>query len=544
MRRFVGAPRCIAAVLLLAVCTAPAYAVSCRVRTSPLSPADIAMAQGDYAKAATLYDQERKVGGPEGDRTHAAMIRALLRDDKVPAADKEAAAWSNAQPSSAWANVALAEVQWREGRDEDALNSIRKVLSLDPCNPQVHADLAHVYAATGMHASARLQFTVAHQLDPIDDDIYGRWLHLQPRSEQLAQLTQYLDRASFLSGDERKSLTRWKDRLSQPSSSSCHLASPLSSTSIPFHGIQDGPDAPIYWGLEVAFNGKQRRLEIDTGASGLLLTKAAAAALHLQPENDFKLGGFGDEGEVDSYAAKVKSIKIGDLEFEDCYVQVLSKTPKGMESEDGLIGGDVFSQFLLTLDFPGRTLKLAPLPPRPGLSSSASSASLQTGVSSEDLPPQDRYIDASMKDWTSVYRSGHNLILHVRIDKGPPRLFIVDSGAQTDLISPEAARQVGKISEESWMQIYGISGQVKKTYSTGPLKLRFGQLEYPSYGMTAVDLDKFSNDVGMEISGFMGSPILHQLTVTIDYRDNLVNLSYDPKRITRCGGGYLMGDCY
>lgn len=149
-----------------------------------------------------------------------------------------------------------------------------------------------------------------------------------------------------------------------------------------------------------------------------------------------------------------------------------------------------------------------------------------------------------MKDWTSVYRSGHNLILHVRIDKGPPRLFIVDSGAQTDLISPEAARQVGKISEESWMQIYGISGQVKKTYSTGPLKLRFGQLEYPSYGMTAVDLDKFSNDVGMEISGFMGSPILHQLTVTIDYRDNLVNLSYDPKRITRCGGGYLMGDCY
>jgi hypothetical protein len=32
---------------------------------------------------------------------------------------------------------------------------------------------------------------------------------------------------------------------------------------------------------------------------------------------------------------------------------------------DGLIGMDVFSRFLITLDYPMRKLLLAPLPPRP-----------------------------------------------------------------------------------------------------------------------------------------------------------------------------------
>jgi hypothetical protein len=42
-----------------------------------------------------------------------------------------------------------------------------------------------------------------------------------------------------------------------------------------------------------------------------------------------------------------------------------------MEDIDGLIGMDVFSQFLVTLDYPMHKLLLGPLPPRPGEAAAA-----------------------------------------------------------------------------------------------------------------------------------------------------------------------------
>jgi len=54
-----------------------------------------------------------------------------------------------------------------------------------------------------------------------------------------------------------------------------------------------------------------------------------------------------------------------------------------MEDQDGLIGMDVFSRFLVTLDYPMRKLGLSPLPPRPGDAASPSS-SLKTSEDDAD----------------------------------------------------------------------------------------------------------------------------------------------------------------
>ena len=238
----------------------------------------------------------------------------------------------------------------------------------------------------------------------------------------------------------------------------------------------------------------------------------------------------------------MKSIKIGGLEFQDCDVQVLSK---GADDGDGLIGGDVFGQFLLTLDFPGHTLKLDPLPARPDDVADKTAPSLQTGVSSGEETLEDSYRDASMKNWSGVWRSGHDLIVPVRLnEKGPWKLFIIDTGSQLDLISPEAAREVGKVSKGADVDITGISGKVKKEYTTAPMKLYFGGLVAPNNGLVAIDTSRLSNEAGIELSGFIGAPTLHQLTVSIDYRDNLMHFTYDPSRLSRCVDGIKMADCY
>jgi predicted aspartyl protease len=506
-----------------------------------MSPGDIAMSHGDFAKAESLYAAESK-SGPDADRAHAALIRAQLRQSQIADAEKDAVAWSTAQPTNSWALVALSEVRWRQARADEAIQIVDKVRSSDYCNPQAHADLATIYTMRGLYASASRELTVAHNFDPIDAEIAGDWLRLQPRSVELAEVTRTLDLSTSLSDDERKSLERRKQRLSQPPASGCHLASPVASTSIPFHAIQDGPEAPTYWGLEVALNGRQRRLQIDTGASGLVLNKAAAAALHLEPEHTFKSWGLGDDPDVQSFVANVKSIKIGGLEFQDCDVQVLSK---GADDGDGLIGGDVFSRFLLTLDFPGHTLKLDPLPARPDDAASNTALSLETGVSSDRGTPEDAYRDPTMKSWSGVWRADHELLIPVRLnEKGPWKLFIIDTGSSLDLISPQAAQEVGKVSKGADIDIRGISGNVKKEYTTGPMKLYFGGLIAPNNGMIALDTSRLGRDAGVEISGFIGAPTLHQLTVSIDYRDNLIHFAYDPKRLSRCVDGIKMADCY
>lgn len=167
------------------LCAPMVRAVNCSVRKTALSPGDIAMANRDYASAESLYVRESKADGPEGDRTHAAYIRALLRDSKIAEAEKDATAWSSSQPSNTWAMIASAEVFWREGNDQPALEIFDKVRARDICNAREHVDLATIFRMGALYATANKELTLARQLDPVDPETEISWTHLQPRSVQL-----------------------------------------------------------------------------------------------------------------------------------------------------------------------------------------------------------------------------------------------------------------------------------------------------------------------------------------------------------------------
>jgi len=55
-------------------------------------------------------------------------------------------------------------------------------------------------------------------------------------------------------------------------------------------------------------------------------------------------------------------VKIGALEFRECKVTVVDKG--SVLGEDGLIGADVFQDFLIDLGFPNKKLRLESLPKR------------------------------------------------------------------------------------------------------------------------------------------------------------------------------------
>lgn len=77
----------------------------------------------------------------------------------------------------------------------------------------------------------------------------------------------------------------------------------------------------------------------------------------------------------------------------------------------------------------------------------------------------------------------------------------------------------------------GISGSVKNVYSANKAVLQFGRLRQENQDMLSIDTSSISEGNGTEVSGFLGFVVLRLLDIKIDYRDALVDFSYDPERL-------------
>jgi Aspartyl protease len=201
------------------------------------------------------------------------------------------------------------------------------------------------------------------------------------------------------------------------------------------------------------------------------------------------------------------------------------------------------------LDFPDEKIKLSELPKRPGeenkelglkeededggaadaAQGSAGTADATNNPPAEVSHRQDRYIAPEMQSFTRVFRFGHELLVPTKIGDVPPKLFLLDTGAFNNAISPAAAREVTKVHNDDSI-VRGISGSVKKVYSANKAVLQFGNVRQENQDMTAFDTGRISDEDGTEVSGFLGFVMLRFLDIKIDYRDALVNFTYDPKK--------------
>jgi len=85
------------------------------------------------------------------------------------------------------------------------------------------------------------------------------------------------------------------------------------------------------------------------------------------------------------------------------------------------------------------------------------------------------------------------------------------------MISTNAARTVSKVSSDESIKIKGLSGEVNKTYSADKATLRFANIQQPNQDMVAIDFSGISQDLGIEVSGFLGCSTFRILETKIDY---------------------------
>jgi hypothetical protein len=491
----------------------------------------------------------------------AAIVRSLLRQQKVSDAAAQIKSALAEAPQSAVLLTALAEVQYRQGLIVESGQSAAAAYNADICYARVHLIRALLASLNSMYATEKKEIVTAHALDPFDPDIRSKWIDTLPIEQRISELKRYLADTGGLDEKERQDDEASLERLEKISASpvrSCRLVSAARSTKLQLESVLGYQLRTRSWALMAKFNNTSAKLELDSGASGLLINRKIAdkAGLHAVSSNE--VNGFGDSGPLKGFTAFADSIHVGNLEFRDCLVEVTDRND--IENADGLIGTDIFEDFLVSIDIPLHFLELAPLPTRPGETPQTASLQTETQIqnpsadvhtdatengdskSSEKksasssvmqnvMGPKDRYIAPEMKSWFPIFRIGHDLIVPGLIDKTDMKLFIIDTGSEAMILSEAAASEIRRIYESPETKITGISGEVKHVYTGGAFNFRFADKSMSTREAAILDLSSFSNDTGIEISGFIGLPALKLMTIHIDYRDGLMKFDYDPTTI-------------
>ena len=123
--------------------------------------------------------------------------------------------------------------------------------------------------------------------------------------------------------------------------------------------LQVSGQLPHGFGIVAKINGQDSTLLMDTLAPGIVVSAkfAARAGLKLVPE--LHVNSILDKPDSQATLAVAGSVRVGDFEFQDCPIFV---TDNKSIVDDGVIGSEVFAQFLIEMDFSRSNLHLGALP--------------------------------------------------------------------------------------------------------------------------------------------------------------------------------------
>ena len=495
------------------------------VRHSAPSAADTAYLAGDFDKAEVFY-RDALAKSPGDTELTIGLVHTLLREQKLVDAAAVIQSSIGDKPASAALLTLRGEVELSQGEPWKAAETAGASAKLDPCNPRTYFLIARVAGLTSRYATARKLLAAGHQLDPADPEIRVEWMKTLPPAQRIAEMDAFLanpqgesEQALQAMHADLDLMKKWAEEPRKP----CTLTSQTPTAEIPFSDIRSARGVVNSPALDVKVNGHLARLSIDTGFnahypmdgfSGLLIQRSLAGHMGLKPLTPAQVAGIVPQGARPGSFAFADSISIGGVEYHDCAVQVLDGSY--WNDADGSISMTLFSDYLVTLDYPSEKLILGPLPAKPGVT-------IKSGV-------DDGYIAPEMKDYTSFYRSGSDLMLPGSVNGKRTMLFVVHTAIGNSALSPAAAHEIVTGHRESKYEIRGINNNFDHTFTAGNVSLAFANLTQNIKLIPTFDTSAFSNDTGMDISGLIGNATLHGLTMHIDYRDGLMKMTYDPKK--------------
>src|SRR5580704_14972450 len=317
-------------------------------KTSPFQPAPQASSQqASKTVTCTVDTSPKTLSVPISHALH------LYRTGKF---DEAATAYnaiiSAGGPDLVLAYTGLARVYLRQGKLKQAEDAFLNPLRACDVDARSYLGLTRLYRATSNYERAKKSIDQAYKLDPDDPDIQRSYMYSLSRFEVVAFLRAYLSRESDDDAEHRQGLQRQLELLEDESQQKapCRITSKVTATQTSMETLLEGPNRLRGYGLKVKVNNASAKLMLDTGASGITIDKKIAEKAGVKKIAESYLRGIGDKPVTGGYTALADTIEIGDLQFENCYVEVVNRN--SVLEDDGLIGADVFASYLVDIDFP------------------------------------------------------------------------------------------------------------------------------------------------------------------------------------------------
>src|SRR5688572_27449300 len=288
---------------------------------------------GEFKEAAKLY-RTLVEQDSSNETAQKGLIRSLLKNDDVEEAVQAGVKAIEALPASAPIHAAVGDVSFREGEMREAERHYRKAIEADS-NARGYYGMAKLYSSTFNRRAVRVMDRRAYELDPEDPEIIAAYAADLPADQQISLLEKYLQVGLNELADRKDAL---RERIAYLKKMGDRRTWILEGTPraavIKLDRINPAPKSHTGYRVKISVNGKKPvGLQVDTGASGILIHRKLAEKLEVELISEATVRGVGDEGKRKAYKGLAQSIKIGDLEFRDCVISISDNRL----SDDGLI---------------------------------------------------------------------------------------------------------------------------------------------------------------------------------------------------------------
>ena len=392
----------------------------------------------------------------------------------------------------------LGDLRFRESKFDDAQEAYRAALRTDPRSARAQWGLGRLAVLRSQLAEAEQYFARAFQSNPRDPDIVLSLAELirdpESRTVLLQNFLNLADPGDTLRREHVAAQLEMGQRIGQRKLA--QVTSPNESYHFKLSDFFAATTTPRGLMISASINGsKPVRLLLDTGAEGIYLNERASREMGLEVLTEARVGGLGAERSIPGEVTLARTLSIGNFQLENCVVTIADMN--WLPEADGVIGTDVFKDFLVRIDPKRRTLDLDPL----------------------------SFVPPSVQETTNVYRSGHFLLVQGATDDRSQGYFMVDTGASFTLIASHAAMsRVPSRQVEGMASLRDAWGLVP-TVATAPTSVTIAGRQWIDGEALALDLGELSRRTGFEILGVLGFPLLRQSIMSINYRDGLVELA-------------------
>ncbi len=248
--------------------------------------------------------------------------------------------------------------------------------------------------------------------------------------------------------------------------------------------------------------GPPLRLLLDSGTQYIVLNRKAAMKSGCGGGSSINMIGVGARSTKEARHLRADTLELGDLTLHDVPVLV-TDGPLG----DGLQGAlplSIFAGFLIRLDFAGKKLDLLPYPSEPGD---------ETG---------------------SLQSVSHNQLFFVKgtVNETREGYFLLDTGASYTALSHTLVRQMNIMdSLGPRVPLQGGTAAMDAPVLGGSIHLRVADRDIATGPVVAVDLSVTSRYHGLEVAGLLGYPSLCDSILVVSYRDRLIRIEPNRRRL-------------